>query len=378
MFHRSEQAKSVCDLIISNDKKEFMIELKHLRLIDKVAKVGSLNKAANELFLTQSALSHQLKELESRLGVKIFHRDKGQLFFTPEGKELRDTGSNVLAQIEQLENKVKEISQSQLKGYVHGYSEFESKRLGDQARSMSDLLHYDSVWETDALILEVGCGVGAQTAIVSSKNPESKFTSVDLSENSLVKAKEKIQSLGIENVTFLQADVYDLPFDESSYDHIFVCFVLEHLENTEKALLEIKRVLKRGGTLTVIEGDHGSTYFFPESQAARKAIQSQVDLQARNGGNANIGRQLFPLLSDAGFKNVHVDPRQVYVDSSKPDMVEGFIKNTFTAMIQGVKEEALSAKIISKMEMEEGIKDLLKTATGGTFCYTFFKAKAIK
>ena len=198
--------KSVSDLIISKDKSEVMIELKHLRLIDKVAKVGSLNKAASELFLTQSALSHQLKELESKLGVKIFHRDKGQLHFTPEGKELRDASSNILYQIENLENKVQEISQSQLKGYVHGYSEFESKRLDNQARTMSDLLHYDSKWEKDSTILEVGCGVGAQTTIVSSKNPECQFTSIDLSETSLVKAQETIASLEIENVTFLKAE----------------------------------------------------------------------------------------------------------------------------------------------------------------------------
>ncbi|MEM6830727.1 MAG: methyltransferase domain-containing protein [Bacteroidota bacterium] len=355
-----------------------MIEVKHLRLIDAVSKVGSLNKAADKLCLTQSALSHQLKELESRLDVKIFHRDKNQLHFTPEGKELRDAGSALLGQLETLEKKVREISQHQLKKYIHGYSEFESRRLDDQARTMSDLLHYDSIWDKQSNVLEVGCGVGAQTGIISTKNPETKFTSIDLSESSLTKAQKAIHTLGVKNVTFRQADVYDLPFDDDSFDHVFVCFVLEHLSNPVKALLEMKRVLKKGGTLTAIEGDHGSTYFFPESKAARKAIQAQVELQAKNGGNANIGRQLFPLLKETGFTTVQVDPRQVYVDASRPEMVEGFIKNTFTAMIQGVKEEVVNAKIIAKAEMEDGIDGLLKTAEGGTFCYTFFKSKVIK
>ncbi|OEK03728.1 methyltransferase type 11 [Roseivirga sp. 4D4] len=266
------------------------------------------------------------------------------------------------------------MSQSQLKSYVHGYSELESKRLNDQAKTMSDLLHYDSVWDKDSTVF----GVGAQTSIISTKNSETKFTSIDISGSSLIKAKETISTLGVENVTFFQADVYDLPFDNGSFDHVFVCFLLEHLTKPVEALLEIKRVLKKGGTLTVIEGDHGSTYFFSESKAARKAIQAQVDLQSKNGGNANIGRQLFPLLNDVGFNNIHVNPRQVYIDSSKPEMVEGFIKNTFTAMIQGVKEDAVNAKTITKMEMEDGIDDLIKTTEGGTFCYTFFKAKVIK
>ena len=355
-----------------------MIEVKHLRLIDTVAKVGSLNKAADRLFLTQSALSHQLKELESKLGVDIFYREKNQLHFTPEGKELRDAGAAILDQLADLEKKVQQVSQNQLKRYIHGYSDFESRRLNDQARTMSDLLHYDSLWAGDTTVLEVGCGVGAQTSIISMKNPEVHFTSVDLSESSLLKAKERVNTLGIENVTFRQADVYELPFDDGSFDHVFVCFVLEHLVNPHEALLELKRVLKKGGTLTVIEGDHGSTYFFPDNKAARKAIEAQVSLQSKNGGNANIGRQLYPLLDEVGFSNIHVDPRQVYVDPSRPEKVEGFIKNTFTAMIQGVKEEVINAKIISETAMEDGIKGLLNTADGGTFCYTFFKAKVVK
>ena len=68
----------------------------------------------------------------------------------------------------------------------------------------------------------------------------------------------------------------------------------------------------------------------------------------------------------------------MYVDESSPAMVEGFITQTFTAMIQGIAQEAVAKKLISKAEMEQGITDLLATAkAGGTFCYTFFKAVAV-
>ena len=64
----------------------------------------------------------------------------------------------------------------------------------------------------------------------------------------------------------------------------------------------------------------------------------------------------------------------VYVDDSKPGLVEGFTKNTFTAMIEGIAETAVSKKLIGRKEMGKGINDLYKTADGGgTFCYTFFK-----
>ena len=66
-----------------------------------------------------------------------------------------------------------------------------------------------------------------------------------------------------------------------------------------ESLNKLKRVLKQKGTITLIEGDHGSAYFHPDSEAANKAIQCQVELQKRNGNDTNIGRKLHPDCSHA-------------------------------------------------------------------------------
>lgn len=88
-----------------------------------------------------------------------------------------------------------------------------------------------------------------------------------------------------------------------------------------------------------------------------------------------IGRELYPLLCNAGYSSVRVSPRMVYVDSSRPDLVEGFTRNTFTAMIEGVRESAVKAGIIEQQAFETGVRDLYRTtAQDGVFCYTFFKA----
>jgi SAM-dependent methyltransferase len=263
--------------------------------------------------------------------------------------------------------------------YVHGYSESESTRLRDQSQTLADLLHHDTVYAAGARVLEAGCGIGAQTVILARNSPAAHLTSIDRSTESLALAKAAVAREGFTHVRFQAADIFNLPYPESSFDHVFVCFVLEHLERPHEALLRLQHVLKPGGTLTVIEGDHGSAFFHPHSATAWKTIQCLVDLQARLGGDALIGRRLFPLLRGAGLREVGVSPRFVYADSSRPGWVEGFTKKTFIAMVEGVGEQAVAAGLIDRQTWDRGLAELRAAAgSDGTFCYTFFKATGLK
>lgn len=258
--------------------------------------------------------------------------------------------------------------------YVHGYDAQANLRLQDQADALCELLHADTRYPAGSRVLEAGCGVGSQTITLARNSPDARIVSVDVSAASLAEAGKRAQAAGIANVELRQADIFALPFAPASFDHVFVCFVLEHLSRPLEALRVLKGLLRPGGSITVIEGDHGSTYFHPESEAARRAIQCQVELQRAAGGNALIGRQVYPLLVEAGFDAVRVSPRMVYVDGSRPALVEGFTKKTFTAMIEGVREPAIAAGMASPEAFDAGIRALYRTAEGdGVFCYTFFK-----
>jgi SAM-dependent methyltransferase len=262
--------------------------------------------------------------------------------------------------------------------YVHGYHDRERRRLRDQASVLAELLHHDTAYPEHSAVLEVGCGVGAQTISLASNSPGARITAIDVSPASLVLAREATRSAGIGNVSFREADVFRLPFEAASFDHAFLCFVLEHIGNPIEALRAVRRVLKPGGTITVIEGDHGSTFFYPQSEFANDAIASLVELQRRAGGNALIGRSLYPVLIKAGFRRVQVSARPVYVDGSKPDLVEGFVKRTFTAMVEGVRVAAIESGLVEAAAFQRGIDDLYATANpGGVFNYTFFKAVAL-
>ncbi|MBM3545325.1 MAG: methyltransferase domain-containing protein [Alphaproteobacteria bacterium] len=262
--------------------------------------------------------------------------------------------------------------------YVHGYSEREHQRLLDQAGSLVELLHADTAFPAGSEVLEAGCGVGAQTVTIAAQSPGARFLSIDISPASLAAARERVTKAGLVNVTFQQADIFDLPFPPTRFDHVFVCFVLEHLKDPAGALLRLKTMLKPGGSITVIEGDHGSTYFHPDNEDARRAVQCLVEVQARMGGNSLIGRELYPHLVQAGFGQVSVSPRMVYVDGSKPALIEGFTRNTFTTMVEGVREPALAAGLMDAASWQRGIDGLNRSATeDGVFCYTFFKARGI-
>ena len=157
-----------------------------------------------------------------------------------------------------------------------------------------------------------------------------------------------------------------------------MCFLLEHLPDPLLSLKCMKEVLLPGGTITFIEGDHGSALFFPDSRDAHTVIDCLVQLQREMGGNALIGRELGHLMTDAGFVNVAVSPRIVYADRNRPESVEG-VKNIFIAMVEGVRDQAITRGLADNKTWEKGIRDLCRTTEeDGSFCYTFFKATGTK
>ena len=258
--------------------------------------------------------------------------------------------------------------------YVHGYDARETERLRDQAGALVDLLHHDTAYPAGSRVLEAGCGVGAQTVTLARNSPQASILSVDVSAASVAEATRRVREAGHRNVEVRQADLFALPFGPESFDHVFVCFVLEHLEEPAAALAVLRDLLVPGGTMTVIEGDHGSALFHPDSPDAHAAIACQVELQRRAGGDALIGRRVHPLMVQAGLQDVVVTPRIAYADAGRPDLAEAITLRTFTAMIEGVRTPALAAGLIEAERFDAGVRALQRTARDdGVFAYTFFK-----
>lgn len=264
--------------------------------------------------------------------------------------------------------------------YVHGYSGRETQRLQEQSAILEDVLHWDTTYPAGSRVLEAGCGVGGQTVLLARRSPLAEFTSVDISRDSIDKAMALIEKEGLSNVRFRQADIMDMPFADESFDHVFVCFLLEHLEEPPQALLKLKKVLRAGGTITVIEGDHGSCFWHPETQESLKAWHSLIEAQALLGHDPLVGRKLYPLLKGAGFLVGEVSPRWVYTDANNPFLMDGVLNKIIVPMTETAKQQALELGLIDEATFEKGLDDLRRSGMppDGTFFYTWFKAVAVK
>jgi LysR family transcriptional regulator for metE and metH len=82
------------------------LEVRHLRLVRALAEEGGPTRAAARLHLSQSAVSHQLAELEARLGVPLFTRVRRRLELTPAGTKLLDTARSLLGELARVEREL--------------------------------------------------------------------------------------------------------------------------------------------------------------------------------------------------------------------------------------------------------------------------------
>ncbi len=264
--------------------------------------------------------------------------------------------------------------------YVHGYSERESQRLTEQAAILAERLHAGTEYPPGSRVLEAGCGVGAQTLELARRSPGARFTSVDISEASLAQARETVTARGVTNVTFECRDITALPYAGASFDHVFVCFVLEHLADTAVALREVKRVLRPGGSLTLIEGDHGSCFWYPRGQAAPVVWECLIAEQQALGHDPLIGRQLYPLLKAAGFNVTLLEPRWVYADARQAHLLAGGVNQIFVPMVATARDAALARGRCDAATWRRGMAELERVALSpeGSLFYTWFKAVALK
>ncbi|MBO9728635.1 MAG: LysR family transcriptional regulator [Chitinophaga sp.] len=94
------------------------INLHHLTVVNAIEKEGSMTRAAEKLFISQSALSHHIQELEKKIGAKVFDRRNKKLHLTPIGRKMLDSAGVVLAELQKLEQDIQSLKNGD-SGTIH-------------------------------------------------------------------------------------------------------------------------------------------------------------------------------------------------------------------------------------------------------------------
>ena len=84
--------------------KPIFLELRHLKTLLALKETGSVSLAAKRVYLTQSALSHQIKLLEDQYGLPLFERKTQPLHFTPAGERLIQLANDILPKVSEAES----------------------------------------------------------------------------------------------------------------------------------------------------------------------------------------------------------------------------------------------------------------------------------
>lgn len=153
-------------------------------------------------------------------------------------------------------------------------------------------------------LLDIGCGPGTITVDLAQVVAPGEVVGVDLEPSQIELAQARAAAEQIQNVRFQAADIYSLPFDNDSFNAIFLHGVLEHLTDPIRALHEVQRVLKPGGVVGSRHADFGGFLIEPSFPPLDQFASLFSRLMQHNGADPHAGRHQFRWLNEADFEAI--------------------------------------------------------------------------
>ncbi len=268
-------------------------------------------------------------------------------------------------------------------GYIHGFTKTEQDRLFQQARVHEDIIFSNIDYKKCESIIEVGCGVGAQTKILLERFPHLKIQCIDASEEQIGRAKMALEDhikagqAQPGQVQIQKADALHLPFEENTYDGAFLCWILEHVQEPIEILREVKRVLKPGGIIYCNEVFNSTFYVHPYAPATLKYWFEFNDYQWSLKGDPFVGGKLANYLMAAGYQNITTKVLTHQYDNRMPKKRAVFIDYWTQLLLSGapglIQAGRVTAEIVEEMK-EEFQK--LKRSPDSVIFYSWILARA--
>jgi ubiquinone/menaquinone biosynthesis C-methylase UbiE len=263
--------------------------------------------------------------------------------------------------------------------YLHGFSPEEQARLKQQAGFGEHKVYQNVNLSRVNNLLEVGCGVGAQSEIIMRRYPDLHLTGIDLNEKQLKAAISSLSKLDFAKNRFelQQMNAQEMKFESNSFDGAFLCWVLEHVPSPKNVLSEVRRVLKPGSTVYVTEVLNSSFFLDPYSPNVWKYWMAFNDYQLANAGDPFVGAKLGNLLLELGFKDIKTKVKNWHLDNRNPELRKETI-DYWTNLLMSAKEQLVKEEYIDQKTADDANTELKRVARdpNAVFYYSFIQAEA--
>lgn len=262
-------------------------------------------------------------------------------------------------------------------GYVHGFTTSEQNRLYEQAKTLENYIYESVDFTAQKNIVEVGCGVGAQSEILLKRFPHLHINGIDASSTQITRAKKYLTPfIKQKRVTLQTGDALNLPFEDNKFDGAFVCWLLEHVSEPVGILKEIHRALKPAGKVICNEVMNSTFFIHPYSPATLTYWFQFNDHQWSIKGDPFVGAKLGNYLTQAGFRDVKLTPRIIHCDNRNSKQRALIIDYWADLLLSGapglIAAKKVTASLIKDMEAE---LKTLKKDPDATFFYAFMQAE---
>ena len=251
---------------------------------------------------------------------------------------------------------------------ISGGVDREVERLRDQAlTTWPKEARFLKWWGlTDGMsVIDVGAGPGFITGELLDTLPSSRVTALEIDPVMIERAEKYLATKDVSRATIVKGSVMNLDLPNNGFDFAIARYLFQHLPDPVGAASEIRRILKPGGKLVIVDIDDDEHLWEPEDPPEIKAMNERFREEHKaKGGDRFVGRKLLRILKKAGFRNctieaivLHSDEvgwdflaPQIDPEAYKPELEEGKITQ---------REFELLLEADEKMHGPEGLMMLL-------------------
>jgi len=263
--------------------------------------------------------------------------------------------------------------------YLHGFSDDEQKRLVKQALFSEFTVYQNINFSSVKKLLEVGCGVAAQSQILLRRFPQLHLTGIDLSDRQLATAEQNLAANPIAQGRYQikKMDATQMKFEAEEFDGAFLCWVLEHVPEPKKVLNEVRRVLRPGSSIYITEVMNSSFFLDPYSPNTWKYWMAFNDYQYDQTGDPFIGAKLGNLLMQSGYKDIETTVKTWHLDNRHPQQRKEII-DYWTELLLSAADALVASQYVDQETVDGMKQEMSKVARDpdAVFFYSFIQAKA--